>query len=35
MKFIAKRPALLLWSTTLALVAAQVAYHGPRGFHQW
>ena len=35
MKFIARRPALLAWSTTLALLAATVVHHGPRGFHQW
>jgi hypothetical protein len=35
MKFIGKRPALLAWATTLALFAAQIGHHGPRGFHQW
>ena len=35
MKFMAKRPALLALATTLALVAAQVHHHVPKGFHQW
>jgi hypothetical protein len=35
MKFIARRPTLLAFATSLALLAASVAHHAPRGFHQW
>ncbi len=38
MKYIARRPALLMAVTALALFAARVSHHGHhfgRGFHQW
>jgi hypothetical protein len=36
MKILARRPALLLWATSLALFLAHVHHHrGGRGFHEW
>ena len=35
MKLISRRPTVLLWVTSLAVLAAQVHQHTPCGFHQW
>lgn len=35
MKLITRRPAILSLVTSVALFAAQMCNHGPRGFHQW
>jgi len=35
MKFLTRRPTLLLWAIALAMFVAKAGGHHGHGFHQW